>query len=89
MKRHVFPGGLALVALVSGGCVSGSDIDSIHTQLNDIQRQVLQLQKQTSSKQEVGELQQQISSHTERLLKSEADMQVAVQNLRRSFYLSR
>ncbi|MGB5163608.1 MAG: hypothetical protein WBQ27_21065, partial [Thermoanaerobaculia bacterium] len=70
-----------LLPLLLGACVSSSDIEELHTQLSDIQRQVLVLQKQTSSKEEVGDLQQQISAHTESLLKSEADVQVAVQNL--------
>jgi tol-pal system protein YbgF len=73
--------GSLVLPLLLGACVSSSDIDELHTQLSDIQRQVLVLQKQTSSKQEVGDLQQQISAHTESLLKSEADVQVAVQNL--------
>jgi len=78
VSRSLF---LLVLPLLLGACVSSSDIDELHTQLSDIQRQVLVLQKQTSSKQEVGDLQQQISAHTESLLKSEADVQVAVQNL--------
>ncbi len=80
MKVSRFVGSLML-PVVLGACVSSSDMESIQVQLADIQRQVLQLQKQVSSKEEMGELQAQISSQTEGLLKSEADVQVAVQNL--------
>lgn len=63
------------------GCVSTSDIESIQSQLGDIQRQLLQVQQQGSSKEEVLDLKNQITSQTQSLLKSEADMQVGLQEL--------
>jgi tol-pal system protein YbgF len=63
------------------GCVSTSDIESIQSQLGDIQRQVLQLQQQSSSKEEVLNLKDQITSQTQSLLKSEADMQIGLKEL--------
>lgn len=71
----------AALAVLAGGCVSGEDIAAIQSQLNDIQRQVLTLQQQSSSKQEVEELQSSIASQTQALIKSEADVQVALRDL--------
>ena len=71
----------AALVLVTGACVSGEDIAAIQSQLNDIQRQVLTLQQQSSSKEEVEELQSQIASQTQALIKSEADVQVALRDL--------
>ncbi len=44
-------GGLAV-----GGCVSSTDIDALHDQIADVQRQATLLQQQGSSKQEVAQL---------------------------------
>ena len=81
MKSLLRLGAVVPVVLSLVGCVGASDIDAIQSQLSDIQRQVLQLQKQTSSKEEVGELQGLIAKQTESLLRSEADMKVVVENL--------
>lgn len=70
-------------ALAAAGCVSSSDIDSLHSQVGDVQRQVLQLQQQAPSKEAVSSLQQQVSEQMESLLRSEADMQVKLQELSR------
>ena len=74
--------GLAL-AVVSGGCVSGSDIDAINQRLTDIRRDIQVLQAESSSKGEVAELQQTVSDQIRASLKSEADMQVGLQALSR------
>lgn len=76
-------GALALVLAVLPGCVSSKDIEALQAQLADIQRQVLQLQMQSSSKEEVAGLQRSISGEMEDLLKSEADMQVRLDSLSR------
>lgn len=71
----------AAVALTASGCVSTQDIEAIQGQLSDIQRQVLQLQMQAPSKGEVETLSSQVARQNEALLKSEADMQVRLQEL--------
>ena len=81
MRRFSPVAACAALALVAGACVSGEDIAAIQTQLNDIQRQVLTLQQQSSSKQEIEQLQTQIASQTQALIKSEADVQVALRDL--------
>lgn len=63
------------------GCVSSRDIDELQAQLSTIQRQVVQLQQQTSSKEEVAGLGDLVSEQTRALLKSEADVQVSLEQL--------
>jgi tol-pal system protein YbgF len=72
------------VALATAGCVSSQDIQGLQTQLTDIQKQMLQLQKQAGeapSKQEVSNLQSSVGQQMQGLLKTEADMQVKLQDL--------
>jgi tol-pal system protein YbgF len=71
----------AISAALLSGCVSTQDIEGLQARLAEIQRQVLQLQQQMSSKDEVQELGAQISSQTQSLLKSEADVQVGLEQL--------
>ncbi|HET9226516.1 MAG TPA: tol-pal system protein YbgF [Thermoanaerobaculia bacterium] len=75
----------ALAAISVGGCVTPQDIEGLNTQLADIQRQILQLQKQAPSKEEVSSqvsgLQASVGRQMESLLKTEADMQVKLQDL--------
>ena len=73
--------GIAGMALIIGGCVTSSDIDGLRTQLTDVQRQVLQVQKQSSSKEEVQSLEASVGKQMDSLLKTEADMQVKLQDL--------
>lgn len=72
---------LALAPLGAAGCVSSSDIDQLRAQIAEVQRQVLQIQMQTSSKEEVAELQQALRQQTDQLLKAEADMRADLGNL--------
>jgi tol-pal system protein YbgF len=70
-------------ALAAAGCVSSSDIDSLGSQVGDVQRQVLQLQQQSPDKASVSNLQEQVAQQMEALLRSEADMQVKLDELSR------
>lgn len=76
---------LCLLAVTATGCVTPQDIEGLNAQLADIQRQVLQLQKQAPSKEEVSSqvsgLQASVGRQMESLLKTEADMQVKLQDL--------
>lgn len=63
------------------GCVTSQDIEGLNQQIADVQRQMLQLQMQSSSKEEVAGLEQTVSQRMDRLLKTEADMQLALQEL--------
>lgn len=77
--------GCLALALAGAGCVTPQDIEGLQTQLSDIQRQVLQIQKQSPSKEEVSSqvssLGADVGRRMESLLKTEADMQVKLQDL--------
>jgi len=68
-------------ALAAGGCVSSTDIEALSNQISDVQRQVLQLQMQTSSKEEVASLEESLDSRMSQVIQSEADMQVRLNEL--------
>lgn len=75
----------SILAMTATGCVTPQDIEGLNAQLADIQRQVLQLQKQAPSKEEVSSqvstLGTNMGRQMESLLKTEADMQVKLQDL--------
>src|SRR3954466_11528572 len=76
--------GFLAAALAAAGCVSSQDIEGLQSQLSDIQRQMLQLQKQAQeapSKQELAHLQTDVGQQMQGLLKTEADMRVKLQEL--------
>lgn len=79
-RRHsaALLGGLLLTAV---SCVSSSDIDSVQSRLGDIQRQVTDLQREGSSKQEIADLGASLGKQMQALLKAEADMQVELSAL--------
>ncbi len=86
MKHHrALPLAVCLVAaLAATGCVSTQDIEGLQSQLSDIQRQMLLLQKQAQeapSKQEVATLGSNVGQQMQGLLRTEADMQVKLQDL--------
>ena len=86
MLRRTLPLAACLVAALSAtGCVTPQDIEGLNAQLADIQRQVLQLQKQAPSKEEVSSQMSTLGTNMgrqmESLLKTEADMQVKLQDL--------
>ncbi len=76
MRSRSLLAAAVLLALPLGGCVSSTDIDGLRAQLSELQRQVLQLQMQGSSKQEVADLQTTIQRQTDGLMRAEADMRV-------------
>jgi tol-pal system protein YbgF len=71
---------LAAAALAAAGCGS-SQLDSMEQQLADIQRQVLQIQKQSSSKDELATLGSQGAEQSRNVLKAQADIQLELQSL--------
>lgn len=70
--------GAALLAASAFGCVSSTDLDAIKTQLQDIQLQVLQLQKQSPSKSELASLEKTVVEQIQTLVRSEAEVQADV-----------
>jgi tol-pal system protein YbgF len=83
MRRttHIPLAACLAVALAAAGCVTSQDIEGLQSQLADVQRQMLQMQKQSPSKQDVGDLQTNVGKQMDSLLKTEADMQVKLRDL--------
>lgn len=72
---------LAPLAVAASGCVTTQDIQGLGAQISDVQRQMLQMQKQSPSKQEVMSLEASVGKQMENLLRTEADMLVKLQEL--------
>ena len=79
--RFLVRAGIALLAASALSCVSSTDLDSIQTQLQDIQLQVLQLQKQSPSKSELVDLEAGVSEQIQALLRTQADVRTDVKAL--------
>jgi tol-pal system protein YbgF len=72
----------AVSALAAGtACVSSSDIEGLHRQLNDIEKEIQALERKSSSKEEVAKLNENIGQQTKQLLKSNADTGVRLGEL--------
>jgi tol-pal system protein YbgF len=67
--------------LLAAACVSSGDIDGLHRQMNDIEKQIQALERKSSSKEEVSKLNTNVSLQTEQLLKSNADTGVRLGEL--------
>ena len=72
-------------ALVAGiGCVSSEDIEGLHRQMSDIERQIHALESKSSSKEEVQKVNASVTQQTSQLLKSNADTGAKLDELLRS-----
>ena len=67
---------LLLAVLLAGGCASGSDVERLQAQIFDLQDQVAQLKKSSST--DVQQINQRLQQQTEELLRSSADLTVRV-----------
>jgi tol-pal system protein YbgF len=74
---------VAVAAWSATACVSTQDIESIQSQIGDVQRQIMQMQMQAPSKTEVETLGSRISQQRDSLVQSEADMQLRLEALSR------
>jgi tol-pal system protein YbgF len=66
--------GALLFTSALAGCVSGTDIEGLHKHVGDVEKQVDTLSKQTSSKEEVDKLNQNLTKQVSTILRSNADM---------------
>jgi tol-pal system protein YbgF len=67
-------GALLLAASAFTGCVTGSDIEGLHRHVGDVEKSVDRVAKQTSSKEEVDKLNQNLTKQVSTILRSNADM---------------
>ena len=82
LRRTLRPLALLIPPLLLGvGCVSSEDIEGLHRQMNDIEKQIQALERKSSSKEEVAKLNINVSQQTQQLLKSNADTGVRLGEL--------
>ena len=74
LRRSAPFAGALLFAFAFQGCVSGSDIEGLHRHVGDVEKKVDTLAKQTSSKEEVDKLNQNLTKQVSTILRSNADM---------------
>lgn len=71
-----------VLALSVAGCVSSGDIDLLHREITDVSRQVEELGRQSSGKDDVKAISQKMADANAQVLKSNADIQLELQQLR-------
>lgn len=81
MSRRALLLVLAVPALAGSACVSSTDIEGLHRQLNDVEKEIQSLERKSSSKEEVAKLNDSVSQQTKQLLKSNADLGVRLSEL--------
>lgn len=72
---------LLAASLLFSGCVSGSDIQKLELQLNDLQDEISDLKRQASSKDDVQRLNTTLTQQVERVVKTTADTSVKINDL--------
>lgn len=76
-------GALLFVVPVLTGCVTGTDIEGLHRHVGEVEKSVEQVAKQTSSKEEVDKLNQNLTKQVSTILRSNADMGTRFDDLTR------
>lgn len=86
-RRSAPVAGALLFASVLTGCVSGSDIEGLHRHVGDVEKKVDRLAQQSSSKEEVDKLNQNLTQQVSTILRSNADMGTRFDELTRELQL--
>ena len=71
-----------LVAVVVTGCVSNGDIALLHREITDVSRQVENLGRQSTGKEDLNALSHNLADQSSQVLKSNADIQTELLQLR-------
>jgi tol-pal system protein YbgF len=78
MRWLTFPA----LAVAAAGCVSSGDINLLHREITDVSRQVENLGRQSSGKEELQAMSRKLADQNAQVLKSNADIQAELQQLR-------
>jgi len=70
-----------VAALLLIGCSSSGQLESVQTQLEDLQAQVVELSGRTPTRGEVSDLETRLSGESERQIRSEADILTEIRGL--------
>lgn len=73
---------IVLVALGLTGCMSSGDIELLHREITDVSRQVENLGKQSTGKEDLDQMNRRLAEQSSQVLKSNADIQVELRKLR-------
>ncbi|OYV93170.1 MAG: tol-pal system protein YbgF [Acidobacteria bacterium 21-70-11] len=73
---------VSCLAVGAAGCVSSGDITLLHREITDVSRQVENLGKQSSGKQDLQAMSTKLSDQNTEVLKSNADIQLELRQLR-------
>lgn len=80
-------GALLFVVPALTGCVTGTDIEALHKHVGEVEKSVEQVAKQTSSKEEVDKLNQNLTKQVSTILRSNADMGTRFDELTRELQM--
>ena len=72
---------LAAATLSSAACVTSSDVEKLQSQISDLQEQLVQVKRTSSSKEEVQNVNKTIADQTQMLLKSNATLVAKVDQI--------
>ncbi len=78
MRWLTFP----VLAVAAVGCVSSGDMDLLHREITDVSRQVENLGKASSGKEELQAMSRKLADQNAQVLKSNADIEAELQQLR-------
>ena len=73
---------IVLVALGLTGCVSSGDIELLHREITDVSRQVENLGRQSTGKEDLDQMSRRLAEQSGQVLKSNADIQIELRKLR-------
>jgi len=78
MRWLTFP----VLAVAAAGCVSSGDMDLLHREITDVSRQVENLGRESSGKEELQAMSRKLADQNAQVLKSNADIEAELQQLR-------
>jgi len=81
MRSFIRVAVLATAALSAVACVTSSDVDKLQSQISDLQEQLAQVKRTSSSKEEVNNVNKTIADQTQMLLKSNATLVAKVDQI--------
>jgi tol-pal system protein YbgF len=72
----------SILAVSAVGCVSSGDVELLHREITDVSRQVENLGRQSSGKEDLQAVAKKMADQNSQVLKSNADIQVELKSLR-------
>lgn len=70
------------LSLATAACVSSGDVDLLHREISDVSRQVEELGRQSSGKQDLQQVSRDMAAQSSQVLRSNADIQAELRTVR-------